>query len=59
MWCQVSNSIVIFLRLLTSAQIRQEAAEYAPFLLNQETFESIPVREFCESSVEPAGREAG
>ncbi|GJJ09272.1 hypothetical protein Clacol_003494 [Clathrus columnatus] len=55
---QVSNSVVIFLRLLTSAQIRKEAATYEPFLLNQDTFESIPVREFCESSVEPAGREA-
>lgn len=54
-----SNSIVVFLRLLTSAQIRADPDNYAPFLFHQDTFEPLPVREFCETSVESVGREAG
>ncbi|KAF8591761.1 cysteine proteinase [Ramaria rubella] len=55
---QVSNSIVVFLRLLTSAQIRTDPENYEPFLFHQDTLEPLPVREFCESSVEAVGREA-
>lgn len=54
-----SNSIVVLLRLLTSAQIREDPDTYAPFLFHPETFEPISIRDFCESSVEAMGREAG
>ena len=55
----VSNFIVVFLRLLTSATIRSEAYAYAPFLLNPETGEEIPPQQFCERFVEACGKEAG
>jgi len=55
---QTSNSIVVLLRLLTSAQIREDPDTYAPFLFHPETFEAISIRDFCESSVEAMGREA-
>ena len=55
----VSNSIVVFLRLLTSATIRMDEDSYAPFLIHPEIGEPIPPREFCENFVEACGKEAG
>jgi len=55
---EVSNSIVVFLRLLTSAHIRLNADDFVPFLFDPETTEPVGVRHFCESQVEATGREA-
>lgn len=51
----VSNSIVMYLRLLTSAQIRLHPADYQDFI---DTQEPMDVVSFCTSSVEPLGKEA-
>ena len=51
----VSNSVVLYFRLLTSAQIRVDPESYAPFLLD---FQMEPV-EFCETAVERMGVDAG
>ncbi|TFK47225.1 cysteine proteinase [Heliocybe sulcata] len=55
---EVSNSVVVFLRLLTSAQIRTDPDEYAPFLFHPELGEPMTPREFCETFVEAVGKEA-
>lgn len=55
----VSNSIVVYLRLLTSAQIRIDPEAYAPFLFHPELGEQMDTREFCENFVEAVGKEAG
>jgi ubiquitin thioesterase protein OTUB1 len=55
----VSNSIVVFLRLLTSAQLRADVDTYAPFLFHPETGEPLAMRAFCETFVEAVDREAG
>ncbi|KZV89468.1 cysteine proteinase [Exidia glandulosa HHB12029] len=55
---QASNSIVVYLRLLTSAQIRAAEDDYSAFLFHPDTGEPMGVREFCESFVEAIGREA-
>lgn len=55
----VSNSVVVFFRLLASAYIRIHADDFVPFLFDPETFEPIEVIRFCESQVEATGREAG
>lgn len=55
----VSNSIVVYLRLLTSAQIRADSDSYAAFLFHPEIGEQMEVRDFCESFVEAVGKEAG
>ncbi|KAL0579386.1 hypothetical protein V5O48_002611 [Marasmius crinis-equi] len=55
----VSNSIVMYLRMLTSAQLRLDPDSYAPFLFHPETGEPMEVREFCEHFVEATGKEAG
>ena len=55
----VSNCIVVFLRLVTSARIRTDPDSYAPFLFNPETGDDIEPREFCERYVEAVGKEAG
>ena len=55
----VSNSVVVYLRLVASAQIRNDPEEYAPFLLNPETGEPMGTREFCEHFVEAVGKEGG
>jgi hypothetical protein len=55
----VSNSVVVYLRLVASAQIRNDPEEYAPFLFNPETGEPMDIREFCEHFVEAVGKEAG
>ena len=54
-----SNSVVVYLRLLTSAQIRADPDSYAPFLSHPETGELMEPREFCENFVEAVGKEAG
>ncbi|KZT69469.1 cysteine proteinase [Daedalea quercina L-15889] len=55
---EVSNSIVVYLRLLTSAKIRADPDEYAAFLFHPEIGEPMEVRDFCESFVEAVGKEA-
>jgi len=51
---EVSNSVVLFLRLLTSAQIRADPDSYEPFLID---FQMKHV-EFCETLVEMMGVDA-
>ncbi|KAG7087579.1 hypothetical protein E1B28_013533 [Marasmius oreades] len=53
-----SNSIVMYLRMLTSAQLRLDPDLYSPFLIHSETGEPMEVREFCEHFVEATGKEA-
>ncbi|KAJ3986939.1 peptidase C65 Otubain-domain-containing protein [Lentinula detonsa] len=53
-----SNSIVVYLRMLTSAQIRLDPDNFAPFLFHPELGEPMEVREFCEHFVDAAGKEA-
>jgi ubiquitin thioesterase protein OTUB1 len=55
----VSNSIVVYLRLLTSAQIRSDPGYFAPFLFHPDLGEPMGTREFCENFVEAVGKEAG
>ncbi|KAA1466805.1 cysteine proteinase [Dentipellis sp. KUC8613] len=55
---EVSNYVVVFLRLLASAQIRTDPESYAPFLFHPDLGESMTPREFCESFVEAVGKEA-
>ena len=55
----VSNSIVVFFRLLTSAWIRLNEDDFAAFLFDPESTGPLSVRQFCESQVEATGKEAG
>ncbi|KAJ1300728.1 hypothetical protein OPQ81_002372 [Rhizoctonia solani] len=56
---EISNSIVVFLRLLTSAYIRVSPEDdFTPFLIHPDTGEIIDVRTFVETFVEATGREA-
>ncbi|KAG5653798.1 hypothetical protein H0H81_010468 [Sphagnurus paluster] len=55
---EISNSIVVFLRLVTSAQIRLGFEDFGAFLLHPETGESMEPRLFCEHFVEATGKEA-
>jgi len=55
---EVSNCIVVYLRLLTSAQLRLNEEEYSPFLTNPESGEPMMVGTFCEKFVEATGKEA-
>lgn len=55
---QTSNSCVMYLRLLTSAQIRIDPANYQPFLSHPDDGTQMEPREFCESFVESIGKEA-
>jgi len=56
---ETSNSIVVFLRLLTSAFIRLSPEDdFLPFLFHPETGEMQTVQQFCETFVEAFGREA-
>ncbi|KAH9031883.1 cysteine proteinase [Lactarius pseudohatsudake] len=54
----LSNYIVMFMRMLTSAQIRGNPEEYEPFLTHPELGEQMGVKDFCEALVEVLGREA-
>lgn len=51
----VSNLIVYYFRMLTSAQIRANPDDYEPFLLDYQ----INLNEFCENCIENPGAEAG
>ncbi|RDB19661.1 Ubiquitin thioesterase OTUB1 [Hypsizygus marmoreus] len=55
---ETSNSIVVYLRLVTSAQMRLAADEYDGLLFHPETGEPMEVRTFCENFVEATGKEA-
>lgn len=55
----VSNSIVAYLRLLTSAEIRVNPDNYAGFLFHPETMDPMDVGDFCSAFVESIGKEAG
>ena len=50
---------MVYLRLLTSAQIRADPDAYAGFLMHPELGEPMELRDFCESFVEAVGKEAG
>lgn len=54
----VSNSVVVYLRLLTSAEIKTNP-DYAAFLLHPETGEQMDPESFCNNFVEAVGKEAG
>lgn len=54
-----SNSIVVYLRMLTSAQIRLDPENFAPFLFHPELGEPMEIRDFCEHFVDATGKEAG
>src|ERR1700722_15199940 len=56
---EVSNSLVVYLRFVTSAHIRNHEEEFAPFLMNPELQILLPASTFCESFVEATGKEAG
>ncbi|KAJ3937698.1 MAG: peptidase C65 Otubain-domain-containing protein [Lentinula lateritia] len=53
-----SNSIVVYLRMLTSAQIRLDPENFAPFLFHPELGEPMEIRDFCEHFVDATGKEA-
>lgn len=53
-----SNSIVVALRLITGAHIRNHPDEFAPFLFSPNTLEPISPDQFCREEVEPCGKEA-
>lgn len=55
---EVSTSIVVFLRLLTSAQIRTDPESYDAFLFHPDFGNQMTARDFCETFVEPTGKEA-
>lgn len=55
---EISNSIVVYLRLLTSAQIRLAPDDFEAVLFHPETGEHMDARLFCEHFVEAGGREA-
>jgi len=56
---EISNSIVVFLRLLTSSYIRLSPEDdFTPFLFHPDTGDMIDVRTFVEMFVEATGREA-
>lgn len=55
----VSNYLAMFMRMVTSAQIRSDPDEYGPFLTHPDTGEKMAVQEFCETFVEVLGKEAG
>jgi len=55
---EVSNSVVVYLRLLASAQIQADAENYEPFLLHPELGEPLKAKDFCSQFVEAIGKEA-
>jgi len=54
----MSNYLVTFVRMVTSAQIRSKPEEYEPFLTHPDTGEQMGAKEFCETFVEVLGKEA-
>ncbi|CCA75337.1 hypothetical protein PIIN_09322 [Serendipita indica DSM 11827] len=55
---EASNSIVSYVRMLTSAEIRRNREDYAAFIVHPETQEAMPVDEFCNQFVDAMGKEA-
>jgi len=55
---EVSNSIVMYFRLLTSAQIRTDPESFEAFLFNPEIGEPMQLDMFCSHYVEAVGKEA-
>lgn len=55
---QMSNSCVMYLRLLTSAQIRTDPATYQPFLSHPDDGTQMEPQGFCDNFVESIGKEA-
>ncbi|KAF5314454.1 hypothetical protein D9619_011932 [Psilocybe cf. subviscida] len=55
---EVSNAIVMALRLLTSAQIRQNRDDYEGFLVHPDTKDLMDVDSFCNNVVQALGKEA-
>jgi len=56
---EISNSIVMFLRMIASAQIRMAPPDvFSPFLIHPETNLLIEAQHFCEQIVEVCGKEA-
>jgi len=54
----MSNYLVTFMRMITSAQIREKREEFEPFLTHPDTGENMEAKEFCETLVEVLGKEA-
>ncbi|KAI0299058.1 cysteine proteinase [Multifurca ochricompacta] len=54
----MSNYLVVFMRMITSAHIRQNPTEYEDFLIHPEVGGKMGVQEFCEAVVEVMGKEA-
>lgn len=55
---QTPQFIVMYLRLLTSAQIRIAPDDFYGFIMNPDTGMQMDVKEFCELFVDPMGKEA-
>jgi len=55
---ELSNSYVVYLRLLTSAYIRTHSDDFGAFLSHPESGNPLEAREFCEQLVESVGKEA-
>lgn len=55
---QTPQYIVMYLRLLTSAQIRTAPEEFEGFIMHPDTGMKMTVTEFCENFVDPMGKEA-
>jgi len=49
----------MYLRLLTSAQIRIAPDDFYAFIMHPDTGMQMDVKEFCELFVDPMGKEAG
>jgi len=55
---EVSNSAVIYLRFLTSAQIRLNRESYEGFLVHPDTRDIMDVDSYCANVVQAMGKEA-
>lgn len=55
---EMSNAVVVYMRFLTSAEIRVHREKYEAFLIHPETHEPMGVEAFCANIVEPLGKEA-
>ncbi|KAI5993770.1 cysteine proteinase [Pisolithus orientalis] len=55
---QTPQYIVMYLRLLTSAQIRTAPEEFEGFIMHPDTGMKMTVTEFCLHCVDPMGKEA-
>ncbi|KAF8890661.1 peptidase C65 Otubain-domain-containing protein [Infundibulicybe gibba] len=55
---EVSNCIVVYMRLITSAHIRNDPDAFSAFLFDPDTGEQLSIKEFCERFVDAVGKEA-